>query len=161
MRLSIPLTRSAPSSAPPASATFAPALLSPTETSHRRWATWRRRWQRSYIEQTQASICGGWSSEWEPSPVSGARWNVRRVCMESAVAHRDVAPRLLDPAERDLRQRDLDSLRAAVDEDALATFFAEGQALTLDAAIALARQELGLREDDPRGVRLERAHVDP
>ncbi|HEY7091685.1 MAG TPA: tetratricopeptide repeat protein [Ktedonobacterales bacterium] len=60
-----------------------------------------------------------------------------------AVAHRDIAPRLLDPAERDLRQRDLDSLRAAVEERALATFFAEGQALTLNAAIALARQELG------------------
>ena len=61
----------------------------------------------------------------------------------AAVAHRDVAPRLLDPAERDLRQRDLDSLRAAVDESALAIFFAEGQAFTLDAATALARQELG------------------
>jgi hypothetical protein len=59
------------------------------------------------------------------------------------VAHRDGAPRLLDPAERDLRQRDLDTLRAAVDESALAIFFAEGQALTLDDATALARQELG------------------
>ena len=61
----------------------------------------------------------------------------------AAIAHRDVVPRLLDPAERDLRQRDLDSLRAAIDESALAIYFAKGQALTLDAAIALARQELG------------------
>jgi tetratricopeptide (TPR) repeat protein len=61
----------------------------------------------------------------------------------AAIAHRDIAPRLLDPAERDLRQRDLDSLRAAVGESALAIFFKEGQALTLDAAVALARQELG------------------
>jgi predicted ATPase/DNA-binding XRE family transcriptional regulator len=61
----------------------------------------------------------------------------------AAVAHRDVAPRLLDPAERVLRQRDRECLCAAVDESALALYFAEGQALTLDAALALARMELG------------------
>ncbi|HEY7020802.1 MAG TPA: tetratricopeptide repeat protein [Ktedonobacterales bacterium] len=61
----------------------------------------------------------------------------------AAIAHRDVAPRLLDPAERDLRQCDLDRLRAEIDEKTLATLFVEGEALTLDAAIALARQELG------------------
>jgi predicted ATPase/transcriptional regulator with XRE-family HTH domain len=61
----------------------------------------------------------------------------------AATVHRDVAPRLLDPAERDLRQCDLDRLRAEIDEKTLATLFVEGEALTLDASIALARQELG------------------
>jgi hypothetical protein len=65
----------------------------------------------------------------------------------AAIAHRDVAPRLLDPAESELRQRDLDRLRAAVDERALAVSFAEGEVFTLDAAIALARHELGLEEE--------------
>jgi tetratricopeptide (TPR) repeat protein len=86
-----------------------------------------------------------WSLVERVGTLAGKRGALERAARlhGAAVAHRDVAPRLLDPAERDLRQRDLESLRAALDERALANFFAEGHALTLDAAIALARQELG------------------
>jgi predicted ATPase/transcriptional regulator with XRE-family HTH domain len=60
----------------------------------------------------------------------------------AAVASRDAAPRPLEPAERELRARDRESLRVGLGEAALATLLAEGQTLTLDAAVAMARQEL-------------------
>jgi predicted ATPase/DNA-binding XRE family transcriptional regulator len=59
-----------------------------------------------------------------------------------AVAHRDMAPRLLDPAERDLRQHELDHLRATIEDGALAVLLAEGEALTPEVAIALTHQVL-------------------
>jgi predicted ATPase len=60
----------------------------------------------------------------------------------AAVARRDAAPRPQEPAEREQRARDVASLRAALGEGALAALVAEGRSLTLDAAVALARQEI-------------------
>jgi hypothetical protein len=52
----------------------------------------------------------------------------------------------VDPAERDLRARDQEALRAALGADVLAATTAEGRALSLDAALALAREELAETE---------------
>ncbi|HEX8732212.1 MAG TPA: tetratricopeptide repeat protein, partial [Ktedonobacterales bacterium] len=56
----------------------------------------------------------------------------------AAIARREATPRLVEPAERDMRERDLACLRASLAASALATCFAEGQALSLDAAVGLA-----------------------
>ena len=60
----------------------------------------------------------------------------------AAITQRDAAPGPLDPAERDLRARDLERLRATLGEDAFAAAYAAGQRLSLDEALALARREL-------------------
>ncbi len=60
-----------------------------------------------------------------------------------ALAHRDATPGPVDPAERDLRARDLAQLRATLGEAALETCLAEGRALAQDEVMALARQGLG------------------
>ncbi|MDE3231168.1 MAG: hypothetical protein KGO05_14920 [Chloroflexota bacterium] len=65
----------------------------------------------------------------------------------AAVARHDAAPGPLDPAERDLRERDLACLRATLTEPALAACIAEGQALAPDAAITLARAAVVARRD--------------
>ncbi len=57
----------------------------------------------------------------------------------AALARHAVAPEPLEPAERDLRARDLARLRAALPAPTLAACLAEGQALPPDEAIALAR----------------------
>jgi predicted ATPase/transcriptional regulator with XRE-family HTH domain len=49
---------------------------------------------------------------------------------------------LVDPAERELRARDLDTLRAALGESAWASCVAAGQTLSLNDALALARRAL-------------------
>lgn len=49
---------------------------------------------------------------------------------------------LVDPAERELRAREMDTLRATLGESTWAGCLAEGQALSLNDAIALTRQEL-------------------
>jgi tetratricopeptide (TPR) repeat protein len=64
----------------------------------------------------------------------------------AAIAHRDATPQPLDPAERDMRARDLDRLRAALGEGELADRLAEGQRLAVDDTVALVRQEL----EEPR-----------
>jgi hypothetical protein len=61
----------------------------------------------------------------------------------AAIAHRDATPQPVDPAERDMRARDLDWLRATLGEGELADRLAEGQRLAVDDAAALVRQELG------------------
>ncbi|HZC05459.1 MAG TPA: tetratricopeptide repeat protein [Ktedonobacterales bacterium] len=57
----------------------------------------------------------------------------------AAVARHDATPGPLDPAERDLCERDLACLRATLTEPVLAACLAEGQALAPDVAITLAR----------------------
>jgi tetratricopeptide (TPR) repeat protein len=64
----------------------------------------------------------------------------------AGIAHRDLLTAPVDPAERDLRARDQEALRAALDADVLAATKAEGRALSLDAALALAREELAETE---------------
>jgi predicted ATPase/DNA-binding XRE family transcriptional regulator len=63
----------------------------------------------------------------------------------AALAHQ-AAPGPADPTERDLRARDLDQLRVTIGEVALENAFSEGRVLSMDKAVALARQELGRRE---------------
>jgi DNA-binding CsgD family transcriptional regulator len=53
-----------------------------------------------------------------------------------------------NPYERTVRR-----VRAALGEDALAAAYAEGRALTLDAAVALALEQTGSGETPPAGVR--------
>jgi predicted ATPase/DNA-binding XRE family transcriptional regulator len=60
----------------------------------------------------------------------------------AGIAHRDATSRPIDPAEREMRVRDLDRLRATLGVSVLAGHLAKGQALSLDDAIALVRQEL-------------------
>jgi predicted ATPase/transcriptional regulator with XRE-family HTH domain len=59
----------------------------------------------------------------------------------AAMANRDASPRPMDPAEREMRERDLERLRAALGESTLASRLAEGQTLSLDDAVTLLRQE--------------------
>lgn len=60
----------------------------------------------------------------------------------AAIAQRAATPAPFDPAERALRARELERLRAALGADTCEERLAAGQALTLEAAIALARREL-------------------
>jgi predicted ATPase len=60
----------------------------------------------------------------------------------ASVARREAMPTPVDPAERDLRARDLAALAAGLDAETLAALVADGRALMLDAALALARREL-------------------
>ncbi|HEU0025661.1 MAG TPA: tetratricopeptide repeat protein [Ktedonobacterales bacterium] len=60
----------------------------------------------------------------------------------AALAHQEAPPDRLEPAERDLRARDLERLRAALGEDGLEQSFAEGRELSWDETVALARLEL-------------------
>ena len=64
-----------------------------------------------------------------------------RLCA-AAMQQRDAVPGPVDPAERDLRARDWAAITAALDPAALASASAAGQAMTLDTALALAREEL-------------------
>jgi non-specific serine/threonine protein kinase len=64
----------------------------------------------------------------------------------AGIAHRDLLTTPVDPAERDLRARDQEALRAALGADAFAAATSEGRALSLDAALALAREELAETE---------------
>jgi tetratricopeptide (TPR) repeat protein len=60
----------------------------------------------------------------------------------AALAHREVIPGPVDPAERDQRAGDLERLRAALGAEGLERALAEGHALSCDEAVALARKEL-------------------
>lgn len=60
----------------------------------------------------------------------------------AAIAHRDAMPGSLEPAERELRVRDMNWLRATLGETAFANAVAAGEALTLDESIAAVRQAL-------------------
>lgn len=59
----------------------------------------------------------------------------------AAIAHRDATPRPVEPAEREIRARDLESLRATLGEHALELLLIEGKELSSDAAVALAQQD--------------------
>jgi predicted ATPase len=61
---------------------------------------------------------------------------------KAAIAHRDAIPAPFEPAERELRARDLERLRATLGETAFAEAGAAGEALPLDEAIATLRQVL-------------------
>jgi predicted ATPase/transcriptional regulator with XRE-family HTH domain len=60
----------------------------------------------------------------------------------AAIAHRNSPPGLLEPAERDLRERDIESLRVDLGEAEYARLVAEGKSLNLGAAISNLRQVL-------------------
>ncbi|HEX2346945.1 MAG TPA: tetratricopeptide repeat protein, partial [Ktedonobacterales bacterium] len=60
----------------------------------------------------------------------------------AAIAQRAATPAPFEPAERTLRARELERLRVALGADACEERLAAGHALTLEAAIALARREL-------------------
>lgn len=66
-----------------------------------------------------------------------------RLCAAGS-ANRDAVPGPIEPAECDLRMRDQAALHAALDAETLAVATAKGRALTLDAALALARQMLAV-----------------
>jgi tetratricopeptide (TPR) repeat protein len=61
----------------------------------------------------------------------------------AAMAHRGAFPRLMEPAETEMRARDLDQLRATLGEEIFAQEISKGQDLTLSEAIAALRGELG------------------
>lgn len=60
----------------------------------------------------------------------------------AAIARRDATSSLIEPAERDMRARDLDHLCAMLDAPTLAECLAAGEALSLEDAVALARRAL-------------------
>jgi predicted ATPase/DNA-binding XRE family transcriptional regulator len=60
----------------------------------------------------------------------------------AAIAHRDASPRPIEPAEKEIRARDLSWLRSMLGEPVLTACHAQGWALTPHDAIALVRQEL-------------------
>jgi predicted ATPase/DNA-binding XRE family transcriptional regulator len=62
----------------------------------------------------------------------------------AALARREAIPGPVDPAERNLRARDLGQLRAALGAERLEQALAEGWALSWDDAVTLAREEMGL-----------------
>ncbi len=64
----------------------------------------------------------------------------------AALVSREGAPGPVDPAERDLSAGDLERLRAALGEDGLERALAAGRALSWDAVVALAHEELA-RQD--------------
>ena len=61
----------------------------------------------------------------------------------AAIAHRDAMAGPLEPAERDMRTRDMNGLRATLGETAFADAVAAGEAFSLDEALAALRQTLG------------------
>ncbi|MFI5274254.1 MAG: tetratricopeptide repeat protein [Ktedonobacterales bacterium] len=66
----------------------------------------------------------------------------RAACLYgAALAHRDALPRPFDPAEREVRERDLERLRGALGEDGFTSASAAGRGMTLEAAMALVRAE--------------------
>ncbi|MBF6589499.1 MAG: tetratricopeptide repeat protein [Ktedonobacterales bacterium] len=67
----------------------------------------------------------------------------RAACLYgAAIAHRDATPEPMDPAEHEMRARDLDRLRATLGEPLLTNCLCEGKMLSLDAAVVLIRREL-------------------
>jgi hypothetical protein len=60
----------------------------------------------------------------------------------AAIAHRDMSPRPIEPAEKEIRARDLGWLRSILGKPVLTACHAQGWALTPHDAIALVRQEL-------------------
>jgi tetratricopeptide (TPR) repeat protein len=60
----------------------------------------------------------------------------------AALSHRAATSGSIEPAERDMRARDLEWLRATLGEGALADRLAEGQRLAVDDILAVVRQEL-------------------
>ena len=64
----------------------------------------------------------------------------------AALAPREDASGPVDPAERDLRARDLERLRATLGEDGLERALAVGRALSWDEAVAQAHEELARQE---------------
>jgi tetratricopeptide (TPR) repeat protein len=60
----------------------------------------------------------------------------------AAIAHRDASPRPIEPAEREMRARDLDWLRSMLGESILTAYLTEGRAHSLNDAVGLVRQEL-------------------
>ncbi|HEV7129145.1 MAG TPA: tetratricopeptide repeat protein [Ktedonobacterales bacterium] len=62
----------------------------------------------------------------------------------AAIARRDSVPGPLEPSERDIRTRDLATLRTTLGEDEFAAASHAGRAMTLEQATALTREELQL-----------------
>jgi predicted ATPase/DNA-binding XRE family transcriptional regulator len=60
----------------------------------------------------------------------------------AAIARRNAVPTLLEPAERELRDRDLEALRATLGETALADAMTAGEAFSLEEALTLLRETL-------------------
>jgi predicted ATPase len=60
----------------------------------------------------------------------------------AALSHRAATSGSIEPAERDMRARDLEWLRATLGEGALADRLAEGQRLAVDDVVAMVRQDL-------------------
>ncbi len=61
----------------------------------------------------------------------------------AAIAHREATSGPVEPAERAIRARDLERLRDALGATTLASYLSEGEALTIEEAVAAARRELG------------------
>ena len=94
---------------------------------------------------------GGWSN----APATLARFcgtpAQAALLYAAGISHREAIGGPVEPAEREMRARDLAWLQATMGEAALASVLAEGQALSLDDAIANLTQMLHheRRANDP------------
>lgn len=76
----------------------------------------------------------------------------------AAMAHRDETPGHTEPAEQEMRTRDMERLRDELGEQALATFLATGREMELDAVLASVRAVL-TQDQVPDAAYIRRANL--